>query len=126
LGFLRPRYFSFGRSLDFAKRNQPSGWNPRKPNTDFARTFYNCIASHLTKGRDWLHFFVTVGTSLDFWYGVDMVIEYRGVIVTVDLTTRREKPYFKADFLLTIYDIWADRFYNIGQVIANRLRENCR
>jgi len=104
-----------------AKRTQPNGWVPSRPGTRFASALRRCIASMLANGSVDVRIFVSTGTPLDFYYGVDMFVEYHGRIVTIDLTMRKRKENFKAQVLVTRDDIVHDRLQNIARQIVIKL-----
>ena len=61
--------------------------------------FFEAVKSHLRVCTDELQYFISVGTKLDFWHGVDAIFCFRGVHVTIDVTVDTEKK-FKADFCI--------------------------
>ena len=96
------------------------GWNPRRPKTELAQSLFRRVVSSLPNGKKELRLFLAIGTCLDLM-GVDFFFEYRGRIVTVDLTTSQYKKDYRADILLTRWHFLANEHYLIGSEIASRL-----
>lgn len=96
------------------------GWDPRRPKTELACSLFRRITSRLPNGKKELRLYIAVGTCLDL-LGIDCFFEYRGRIVTVDLTTSVFKKDCRADILLTRWHFLKNEHYNIGSHIASRL-----
>lgn len=126
----RPPKRSFDRSVDHVKRNQHTivcnGWNPKKPHTEAARAMHTRVAKNLPRGKRELRLFVSIGTTLDVYYGVDAFFEYRGVIVTIDVTISRYKKKAKADFVLTASDFQSNDLYKKLDAVAAEIMEKAR
>jgi hypothetical protein len=45
-------------------------------------------------------FYTAVGSALDYFHGVDGYFEFRGVVVTIDVTINSEKTSAKADLVV--------------------------
>jgi len=120
---LKRGYVDFEKSLMIAKSHQPWGHNPRRPRAPFLREMYDCIAPLLKKGRHYLRVFIAVKTPLDFWHGVDFFFEYEGNIVTVDVTLKPGKDFYKAKILITSNDILRNKHHRKAQEIARLLQE---
>ena len=52
-----------------------------------------------------VRFYTAVGTCLDIHEGIDGFFEFRGVVVTIDLTLNTEKETAKADFVVQKGDL---------------------
>ncbi len=63
-------------------------------------------------------FYPATGSALDFHHGVDGFFEYRGEVVTIDVTMNPEKSVGKADVV-----IYPDDFKNIPVLAARIGRE---
>ena len=119
---IRRRYLPFKKSIRMAKSHQPWGHKPRHPQAPFLREMFNCIAPQLRKGRHLLRIFISIDTPLDYWHGVDFFIEYEGRIVTVDVTVRESKDFYKADILITRSEVLRNIHREKAREIARRLR----
>jgi len=49
--------------------------------------------------------FTAIGSALDFKHGADAVLEFRGVVVTIDVTLNPEKTSAKADVVVHPDDV---------------------
>ena len=96
-------YVPFNRSMMVVKAHQP--WDPSDPEPRFASDLHASVALALNLD-DWseLRFYTAVGSPLDFFHGIDCFFEFRGLIVTIDLTVDPKKLVGKADLVLNVSD----------------------
>ncbi|MFM2383533.1 MAG: hypothetical protein RIQ72_105 [Candidatus Parcubacteria bacterium] len=89
---------------------QAEHWDDKNPRPQPARQLLHAVKSFLipTIG-DELVLTPTIGTSFDFWHGVDFVISHpdiqQGPLVTVDICTAPKRQY-KAEALLVRADFY--------------------
>lgn len=119
LFFSRDEYSSFSECLNEVKKTQPEGYDSSRPTEGCNERFFNAVKSFLgSRCSDELQLFISIGTKLDFWHGVDGVFCFRDVYVTIDLTVDLEKEY-KADFLIFPKDVESGEVYtSIARNIA--------
>ncbi len=120
---LKRGYVGFTKSLMIAKSHQPWKHDPKRPHAPFLREMYDCIAPSLRKGRHYLRVFIAIKTPLDYWHGVDFFFEYEGKVVTVDITLKPRKDFYKADILITLNDIQSNAHHRKAQEIARLLQQ---
>ena len=101
------RYLPYRESFNFCRTHQPYGWNPTDPPTRTGSDLYASIALKLEKSVglfDWekeLRFFSAIGSPLDVYHGIDGWFEFRGRVVTFDLTANTAKADgYKAGVIL--------------------------
>lgn len=113
-------YVPFQRALWLVRQNQP--WDPTDPSTRAGEDLHCQVALALGL-EDFveLSFLSALGTPLDLFHGVDAVFEWRGVVVTVDLTTNPHKDSYKADLILHPEDE-NDDWQEAGAKIARLLQ----
>lgn len=94
-------FFSFPAGVEYAKNNQPLDWRPSDPEPRFAGDLFATVAGRLGI-EDWseLKLYSSVGTPLDIFHGVDAFFEYRGGVVTIDVTLNQHKDVYKADYVV--------------------------
>ena len=90
------KYLPYRESFNFCRTHQPYGWDPTDPPTRTGSNLYASIALKLeeTVGEfDWrdLKFFSAIGSPLDVFHGIDGWFEFRGRVVTFDLTANTAK-----------------------------------
>ena len=98
-------YETYNNSMKFVLTHQR--WDPKDPSTREASDLFAEIAlaieEILDREIDWgdLELFSALGTSLDFYHGIDAFVRYRRrKIVTMDITRNPLKEEGKADFIL--------------------------
>lgn len=119
------------RHLPDARR--PIRWNCHTPNTPIARSLYWHVVKRLPERyRPSLRLFNAIGTTLDYWHGVDAFFWWQDArprcrraeaiprTVTIDVAVFA-KPDYKANFLLTLEDIRLGRMKDICRQIAEQL-----
>lgn len=73
-------------------------------------------------------FYTAVGSALDYHHGVDGFFEFRGVVVTIDVTMNPEKSIAKADVVVHPDDL-ADiplLAARIGRELINKMQKERR
>lgn len=112
-------YMPYRTALDFCRKHQPIGWNPVDPSTRTGSNLYASVAIELEKAvgeftwEEELKFFSAIGSPLDVFHGVDGWFEFRGNVVTVDLTANTAKVNgYKANVIL-FYEDDNDREINL-------------
>ena len=97
-------YMSYKGSMELVRENQP--WDPSDPESRVANDLHASVA--ITAGiEDFeeLKLFTALGTPLDYFHGVDAWFEFRGSVLTVDVTTNRHKDEYKADMVIHLDDL---------------------
>ena len=91
-------YMTYHQSLDFVKNNQI--WDPTDPSSRTANDLHSHVALELGL-EDWseLKFYSALKTPLDLFHGVDGFFEFRGTVVTIDVTININKQKYKADLI---------------------------
>jgi hypothetical protein len=96
-------YVPFKQSMRDVRANQP--WDPSDPEPAFANDFHASVAVALgIEDYSELKLYTAVGSTLDVCHGIDCFFEFRGKIVTIDLTTNPSKVLAKANFVLNVSD----------------------
>ncbi len=103
-------YMSYRRAMDAAKRSQPVGWDPKDPPTETANNFHArvCLALEKITGlEEWseVELWSAIGSALDRFHGIDGWFQFRGRVVTIDLTLDPQKESGRADFVLHPEDL---------------------
>lgn len=89
-------YVSFQQALWLVENNQP--WDPTDPSTRAAEDLHCQVALALgLEDFTELSFLSALGSPLDLFHGVDGLFEWKGGIVTIDLTVDPNKVNYKAD-----------------------------
>src|SRR6185369_4444565 len=86
-------------SMDLVRKNQPC--DPSDPDPRCANDLHALIAEKL--GLDdfsELKLYTAVGSPLDFWHGIDGFFEFRGHVLTIDLTVNSHKDSGKANMIV--------------------------
>ncbi len=86
-------------AMELVRKNQPAAL----PIT--ARRLRNRVAERIGDTVGTLKFFTAVGTPLDFFHGVDGFFEFKGVVVTIDVTMNPHKDSGKADIIVQKDDL---------------------
>jgi hypothetical protein len=100
------KYVPYKEALNFCRSHQPKGWDPIDPSTRTGSNLYASVAMGMERfigDFDWeeLKFFSAIGSPLDVFHGVDGWFEFRGIVVTVDLTANVHKANgYKANVIL--------------------------
>ena len=131
---LRPSLLHAGVSrenfFDWARWNQPIGWNPFNPSIDMARTFFNAVKSQLRKDlRNELCMYVAVDTPLDFdpRYRTDFWLECRGQKITFNVTVNPDKKHARVvDFFLHVWKATEGFFFSIARSVSKLLMRKLR
>ncbi|MDA2936051.1 hypothetical protein MYX06_02440 [Patescibacteria group bacterium AH-259-L05] len=98
-------YIPFRKSVALVKESQP--WDPTDPNPRIANDLHALVAIAL--GEDdfsELMLYTSTGSPLDRWHGVDAFFEYKGKIVTIDVTLNSQKGEYKADIIIYKKDVY--------------------
>lgn len=106
-------YVSFRKSCVMVREHQPAAL----PIT--ARRLRNRVAEQVGNGGEHVRLFTAVGTPLDLFHGVDAFFEFKGIVVTIDLTINPHKDSGKAYFILNEDDITT----NLPETAARIARE---
>lgn len=115
----------FEEGVEEAIRNQPRGWNPRRPRTKLAGKLYQLVRQELGDARG-LALYSSVGTSLDFFHGTDGFFRWRGAVVTLDLTVQRSKRRYSADVLIPHHMVANGGARRLARRIAHTLKRRAR
>ncbi len=89
-------YVSYREALSLARENQPPLRTPTV--AKIARTLREELG-------DSARVCTAVGTPLDIFHGVDGFVEFKGVVVTFDLTKNPHKDSGKADIIISPDDL---------------------
>jgi hypothetical protein len=94
-------HLDFDDSIEYAKANQPPGWRTTDPAPRFSGDLFATVALKLGL-EDWseLKLYSAVGSPLDRFHSIDAFFEYKGEIVTVDVTLDDAKKEYRADFII--------------------------
>lgn len=113
----RGRFVPFVEALRLAQINQ--SWDPSDPNLRVANDLHAEVALALGLD-DWreLRLFSAVNSPLDFFHGVDGWFEFRGRVVTMDVTTNPHKLSAKADFIIRPEDLGPEARPSTARLIA--------
>lgn len=113
-------YMPFQQSLRLIRENQP--WDPTDPSTRQGEDLHCRVALALgLEDFSELSLLSAIGTPLDLFHGVDAVFQWKGRIVTVDLTTNPYKDSYRADVILRPEDE-SDSWQSAASEIARRLQ----
>ena len=108
-------------SMELARKNQP--WeDPSDPDLRVANDLHASVA--IAMGLvDWeeLCLFTSIGTPLDSFHGIDGWFEFRGRVLTMDVTTNEQKDSYKADMIIHPRDIEDDNLKDTARLMANIL-----
>ncbi len=123
VNFKKAVYMPFKAAMCAVKSKQPVDptGRPQKP---FAQALKRGIVKRLGVLYHEVKFYSAVGSSLDVFHGIDAFVEYRGKIVTMDVTMNSQKDAYKADFLITkdVYEAGPSSWEELAKDMANRLR----
>ncbi len=99
------QYVPFRQAMEEVKKLQP--WDPSDPELPTANDLHASIATEL-RLDDWseLKLFTAVGSPLDQFHSIDAFVEFRGKVVTIDLTVSRFKGEYRADITVDPDDIF--------------------
>ncbi len=113
-------YDGFQKSMWLVMMCQP--WDPSDPSTRAGNDLHCQVALALGL-EDWgeLRFFSALGSPLDRFHGIDGFFEWRGTVVSIDLTTDPKKVEYKADIVIHDTDE-DDSWMTIAGEIAHLLR----
>ncbi len=111
---------TYQNALEEVINNQPNNWNPRRPHTNLSAGICKKIVTVLNV-RSGLELYVSLGTPLDFLYGIDGFFLYYGHVVTFDLTVSISKFNYKADVLITRKEITNGKAWYLAKKIARGL-----
>ena len=118
-------YFPRKQTMDMVRELQP--WDPSDPGpsaNSLPNNFHASIAEALGV-EDWseVRLYTAVGSPLDKFHSMDAFVEFRGQVVTIDLTLNRLKGEYRADITVDFEDIF-DRLRSTACKIAAMLRCN--
>jgi hypothetical protein len=93
-------YMTFHKSMDLVRSHQPC--DPTDPSPRQANNFHARVAMAMGL-EDWseLKLYSALGTPLDYLHGIDGFFEFKGRVVTFDLTINPNKDEYKADIIIT-------------------------
>lgn len=115
-------YIPYRKAMAWVKRSQP--WDPTDPEPEVANALHAFVCMALSV-RDWsrVTLYTAVGSPLDRWHGRDAFIEFRGRVVTIDVTQNTHKDSHKADIILPA-EVVEDRvlLQEYGRKIARLLQ----
>ena len=100
-------YLTYESSLAVVKATQGEN-NPTDPDRPFANDLHATVAQELSpEDYSCVRFYTAIGSPLDFYHGVDGVIEFSlpdgsAFVVTIDITTNPEKLEYKADIVVQV------------------------
>jgi hypothetical protein len=103
-------YMKYRESFQWCLKHQPTGWDPTDPPTRASSDLYSEVALAMEEvigDFNWeeLRFYTALRSPLDEKHGVDGWFEFRGRVVTVDITENRAKEFgYKADVILFYED----------------------
>ncbi len=120
-------YTTREKAMARVRNSQPESWDPTDPEPDIANNLhaYICIKLGLEEWSE-VAFYSAVGSPLDRWYGIDAFFQFRGEVVTIDLTTNPKKRQYKADLIVHPYMVERSELEQLGQQIAHLFRESLR
>ncbi len=95
-------YLDYGAAFQYAREHQPEGTDPTDPKNEFAADVMVRVEKILDADDGEVSFYTAVGTPLDRYHGIDGWFEYRGNIVTIDITTNPNKETYKADIVFCV------------------------
>jgi len=84
------------------------GWDPGNPQSETDSTvndLHAFIADQLTEDFNELKFYRTNDSPLDTLFGIDAFFEFRGRVLTVDVTANPHKISHKADIIIQARDL---------------------
>lgn len=111
-----PKYLNRREAFRFVREHQPEGSDPHDPKQDFAASVMAEVEKILgVSGKDQILFYTAVGSSLDRYQGIDGWYEYKGTIVTIDLTANPHKDSHKADIVFLVPHDGLDRLVDAEQ-----------
>lgn len=102
----RPSYYSYNQSVEEVEKIQIG--DPSDPEAKFANDLHATIAEKLgLEDYTKLSFYNALGTSLDYYHGVDAFFKYKDKEgnthrITLDLTKNPNKDDYKADVILYV------------------------
>lgn len=105
-------YMTFREAAELVRKNQPAKARPA------ALRLHAEVAKRFGKWADGVRFYTAVRSSLDVFHGVDGFFEFRGVVVTIDVTINPHKVCGKADLVVS-----GDDFENLPALAARVARE---
>jgi hypothetical protein len=114
-------YMSYHRSMDLIRRNQ----EPNSALCEAGIKFRDAIASRLNVGIEEVRVYGSLHTCLDEKHGVDMFIDFRGMTITVDLTSNPQKAGYKANVIVSREDV-GNNFVLAADRVAYAIRSASR
>jgi len=110
-------YVPYNKSIANVKKFQP--WNPSDPSSLAANDLHALVVEALgIDDYSAVSFFTAIGSPLDIFHGIDGFVEWKGVVVTIDITANPLKIEHKADIILHEKDVYDEN----GQVNLPGLR----
>jgi hypothetical protein len=83
-----PPDMDFCQAIVRAYQQHPADWDPFDPPKDWANRLLRAVRAHIPSDQaPHLGLYVSLGTSLDWWYGVDAFFALGFGIATLDITT---------------------------------------
>ncbi len=96
----KPAYLDLDVAIQKVKHMQNQmAWNPKRPHTDWGKKIFQEVFQYLPDNS--LEMYCALGTTLDYYHGIDGFFSWRGRIATFDLTIRKKKVDIKADAFIT-------------------------
>lgn len=114
-------YLSYQKSMKAVKNSQPG--DPSDPKSRVAGDLFSHVAIALEL-EDWkqLKLYTAIGSSLDHFHSVDAFFEFKGHVVTFDLTMETSKDEYGADFILQYDTIKRGGLEEFGKEVAVALQ----
>ncbi|MBP6858395.1 MAG: hypothetical protein KBC33_01020 [Candidatus Pacebacteria bacterium] len=96
-------YVSYRDAMNMARDNQAD--NPSAPRLAGARMLHKAVAHELgISDSAELKLYSAVGTPLDRLHGVDAWFEFKGIVITIDVTMSEQKERAKANVVVNLND----------------------
>ena len=113
-------YMPFRGAMNLARRL--AAWDPIDPEPRQASDLHAYVCESLDVGVDEVRFYSALGTVLDTFHGVDGWFEWRGRVVTIDLTANEHKDRCRADVMIRPEHLDDDGGKEIAILIASFFR----
>ncbi len=124
------KYMPFKEAVDWVKKHQPAGWDPRNPGKQISSNLRRLVVDKLGETGSGLMFYTALKSPLDEFHGVDGFFELGDKRVTVDVTRNRSKTEYKADLVISDRDLITadgelspDAMDRVAQDIAKKFGE---
>lgn len=114
-------YIPYRKSMDLIRMNQ----EPNSALCGAGLRFRDAVASHLNVGIEEVRVYGSLHTCLDEKHGIDMFIDFRGITITIDLTSNPQKAGYKADVIVSKEDV-GNNFVLAADRVAYAIRSVSR